>query len=342
MARQLRIEFPGAWYHVTSRGYERKKIFVDNKDRQKFLAILAANVEIYRIQVLAYVLMENHFHLLFMTPEGNLNVFMHRLNTTYTVYFNSRHRRAGHLLHGRYKSIVIDADSHLVEISRYLHLNPVRIKKFSKKKIAFKRKILSNNPWSSYHGYSSLGKREPFMSYEPVLSAMGGRNDVKGRRAYREFVLTGIRDDMNITYWKDVRSQVILGSEKFVSWIKERFLKGKTKKRARDKVFSKYGKILPPVELTAVAEAVAKHFHVESDELIMKRSRHRQARRFLLGLCYDLMGGKKTLYDIGLELGPVGVAAISRNRTILQEELSQNKKLSKMYMKIREEIKQNH
>lgn len=181
------------------------------------------------------------------------------------------------------------------------------------------------------------------MSYEPVFSAMGRKDDIKGRRAYREFVLAGVGDDMNITYWKDVRNQVILGPKEFVNCIRKKFLKGKTKKkRAGDKIFGKYGEILPPVKLSTLAKAVAKHFQVKSDELLIKRSRHRQARRFLLGLCYDLMGGKKTLAEIGAKLGPVGTAAISRNRTLLQEELSHNKKLLKMFMKIREEIKQNY
>ena len=99
MARPLRIQYPGAWYHVTSRGNERRRIFADDQDCRKFLDIVAESVESFRVQVHGYVLMGNHFHLLLMTPEGNLQAFMQRLNTAYTVYFNRRHRRSGHLLH---------------------------------------------------------------------------------------------------------------------------------------------------------------------------------------------------------------------------------------------------
>ena len=179
------------------------------------------------------------------------------------------------------------------------------------------------------------------MTYKAVLSATAGRDDVKGRRAYRKFVQAGIERDMTATYWKDVKSQVILGSGKFVTKIKEEFLKGKKKKGAGKKTFSNYGASLPAVKLQVVVKTVAKHFQVESDELPVRRSRHRQARRFLLGLCYDLMGGKKPLSEIGEKLGPVGAAALCRNRALLQAELNNNKKLSKKYLEILKEIKKN-
>ena len=97
MTRPLRIEYPGAWYHVTCRGNEKRNIFWDDADREKLLGILSANLKLYRIELHSYVLMQTHFHLLLMTPEANLRKFMQRFNTTYTVYFNRRHRRSGHL-----------------------------------------------------------------------------------------------------------------------------------------------------------------------------------------------------------------------------------------------------
>jgi REP element-mobilizing transposase RayT len=128
MTRPLRIQFRGAWYHVTSRGNERRDIFSDDTDRGRFLEILADSAAIYGTQIHAYVLMTNHFHLVVHTPQANLSRFMQRFNTTYTVYFNRRYYRRGHLFQGRYKALLVDADNYLLELSRYVHLNPVRVK----------------------------------------------------------------------------------------------------------------------------------------------------------------------------------------------------------------------
>ena len=129
MARPLRIQYPDAYYHVTSRGNERKQIFSDEKDHKAFLERLSLSLDIYHVSLLAYVCMPNHFHLLVTTPEGNLSEFMRHFNISYTSAFNRRHGRVGHLYQGRYKAFLIDADHYLLEVSRYIHLNPIRIKK---------------------------------------------------------------------------------------------------------------------------------------------------------------------------------------------------------------------
>jgi putative transposase len=341
MARPLRIQYPGAWYHVTSRGNERRRIFADDEDRRKFLELAAQSIESFRVQLHSYVLMANHFHLLLMTPEGNLQAFMQRLNTAYTVYFNRRHRRSGHLLQGRYKAILVEADPHLAELSRYLHLNPVRIRAHSQKEIAFKREIISNYGWSSYQGYTSLRRRDPFVTYGLILSVVGGKDDARGRRKYREFVLSGIAKDMNISYWEEVRGQAVLGSEEFVNWIWEKFLQGKRKGRSKEQVFSAYGELSPAVEVGAIAKAVAERFGVPADELIARRSRHRQARRLLLGLCYDVRSGPKSLAEIGMELGGVGAAALCRNRRILEEDLKSDSQLARIYEAVLASFRRN-
>ena len=128
MSRPLRVEYPGAVYHITCRGNEKKAIFRDSLDRESFLEILIQSQKIYGVRLFAYVLMENHFHFLLETPLGNLGQFMRRFNITYTSYFNRAHKRVGHLYQGRYKSILVDGESYLSELSRYIHLNPVRIK----------------------------------------------------------------------------------------------------------------------------------------------------------------------------------------------------------------------
>ena len=126
MARPLRVDYPGALYHVTARGNERKAIFRHDADREQFLAVLAHAVERYRLRLHAYVLMDNHYHLLVETPEANLSLALRHLNGVYTGAFNRAHRRVGHLFQGRFKAIVVDKESYLLELSLYIHLNPVR------------------------------------------------------------------------------------------------------------------------------------------------------------------------------------------------------------------------
>ena len=130
MARALRIQYPGAYYHVTCRGNERREIYKDDEDRKLFKEKLKVSLEVYAVEVLSYVLMSNHFHLLISTPQGNLSEFMRHFNISYTSAYNRRHRRSGHLYQGRYKAFLIDADSYLVAVSRYIHLNPIRLKKY--------------------------------------------------------------------------------------------------------------------------------------------------------------------------------------------------------------------
>ncbi|MFH1674325.1 MAG: transposase, partial [Pseudomonadota bacterium] len=231
MARPLRIEYPGAWYHVTCRGNEKRNIFRDDADRDKLLEILSANLKLYRIELHSYVLMQNHFHIILMTREANLGKFMQRFNTTYTVYFNRRHRRSGHLFQGRYKAILIEKDEYLMGLSRYIHLNPVRIKKYSQVEIEEKRKILKGYAWSSYAGYTHLRNRQPFAHYSEILDMAGGGDSFGGRRKYEQFVMDGIMKDMNITFWKGVRGKTVLGSDDFVDWIYERFLSKKKEDR---------------------------------------------------------------------------------------------------------------
>src|SRR4030042_6401217 len=157
VARPLRIQYSGAAYHVTCRGNERKEIFKDDRDRETFLEILAYSSKIYNIKIFSYMLMENHFHLLIETPLGNLGGFMRQFNITYTGYYNRRHNRVGHLYQGRYKSILVEKESYLSVLSRYIHLNPVRIKAVEIKAVEKKTdeekiQYLRNYTWRSLPG----------------------------------------------------------------------------------------------------------------------------------------------------------------------------------------------
>ena len=148
MARRLRIEYPGAFYHVMNRGIDRRLLFRCKEDAVRFERNLAETVDLYRVRLHAYTLLPNHFHLLVETPDANLGVFMQALQTRYGVYFNNRYGKSGHVYQGPYKAILVDAEEYLLKLSRYIHLNPVQTKEAKKKPIKERIKILHAYPWS--------------------------------------------------------------------------------------------------------------------------------------------------------------------------------------------------
>ena len=206
MARPLRIEFPNAIYHVTSRGNARRKIFLDDNDKTKFLATLAWVVERFDWICHAYCLMGNHFHLLIETPKANLSRGMRQLNGVYTQHFNRRHRKSGHLFQGRYKAILIDKDSYLLELARYVVLNPVRAKMV---------KSVEKYPWSSYRATVGLAPPIPALTTNWLLGQFA-KTTPAARKRYAIFVGEGINQ---ASPWRELKGQVLLGSEAFVQKI---------------------------------------------------------------------------------------------------------------------------
>ena len=128
MARPYRLQIENGLYHITSRGNERRQIYLDDSDYKKFLEYVGKAKEKYKVYLYAYVLMSNHYHLLIETTQENLSHLMHYLNGSYTSYFNWKHKRHGHLFQGRYKSILVDKETYFMELTRYIHLNPVKAK----------------------------------------------------------------------------------------------------------------------------------------------------------------------------------------------------------------------
>jgi len=325
MARALRIEYPGAWYHVTCRGNERRNIFRGDSDRVRFLEILTDTSDLYVVEVHAYVLMDNHFHVVVMTHEPNLHKFMQRFNTTYTVYFNRRHSRSGHLYQGRYKAVLVDADSYLLELSRYVHLNPVRIKKYSSLEVDEKRRIIGTYLWSSYRGYVRQKDRERFVSYSKIVAMIGGRDERDARRRYSGFVMGGISGEMDMSFWEGVTGQAILGSEVFVDWVRERFLsRGKGDLRELPSLKALRG---GPSTAEEIAREVAGRFGVSEKELYRRYASCRDARSIFMELCRLYLSRKMSFSEIGWELGEVSVAALSQNRKRLAAKMRKDEGL---------------
>jgi len=203
MARPLRIEFSGAVYHITSRGNERKAIFRDDQDRKMFLTTLEDVTHRYNWLCHAYCLMENHYHVLIETPDGNLSIGMRQLNGVYTQRFNMRHGRVGHLFQGRFKAVLVQKDSHLLEACRYVVLNPVRAKRAQRPE---------QWAWSSYGATAGWRKPPACLVTDWVLSQFGSERK-KAEAAYRKFVRDGIGAE---SIWKDVRAQSVLGEGDFI------------------------------------------------------------------------------------------------------------------------------
>ncbi len=191
MARKLRIQYPGAIYHVTIRGIERRAIFQDDTDRHELIERLERVVEESRVRLYLYCLMDNHVHLLAETPCANLSTFMHKLQTAYTVYYNRRHDRVGHLMQGRYNAKPVSGDEYLLKLSRYIHLNPVWVADLEKESVAYRRNVLKNYVWSSYRGYAGLTKPLDFIDEASVLALMH-TSAAHQRRAFRRFVEAGL------------------------------------------------------------------------------------------------------------------------------------------------------
>lgn len=203
MARPIRIEFGGALYHVTARGDRRESIFEDAVDREQFLDILGDVIGAYNWLCPAYCLMTNHYHLVIVTPDANLSKGMRQLNGVFTQWSNRRHRRTGHLFQGRFKAILVDADSYLLELTRYVVLNPVR---------AGMVDAPEDWPWSSYR--ATVGVIEPpsWLDADGLLAQFGTRRS-RAVAAYERFVRVGIDGD---SIWDDLKRQVFLGDDAFV------------------------------------------------------------------------------------------------------------------------------
>lgn len=199
MARPLRLEFPGAFYHLTSRGNRQESIFLDDGDRRSFLDLLGKEVRQQEWVCYAYCLMDNHYHLVMETPEPNLVRGMRRLNGVYTQAFNRRHKKVGHVFQGRYKAIVVDKDNYLLELCRYVVLNPVRANVVQRPE---------DWKWSSYRGTVGKITAPQWLAAEKLLDLFSGH-----QANYRKFITEGIAKP---SVWEGLKGQIYLGGEAFL------------------------------------------------------------------------------------------------------------------------------
>lgn len=325
----MRIQFEGAYYHVACRGNERRPIFRDDTDRRMFLDRLARSAGGHGVRLLCYVLMRNHYHLLIQTPKPNLSKFMMHFNGGYTMAFNRRHRRAGHLYQGRYHAVVVDRDAYLLEVSRYLHLNPVRVGGPAGKKTDERTASLSTHRWSSYAGYVSTRRREPFVEYSELLDFFGG-DTAHARRRYSEFVRDGIQGECPNPF-AGIAGRLMLGSEEFVERISAGFLSDAEDARER-----------PSLRAIAQAQAPERVLRVISETLgigidrLTAKGRRTIERGLAMETVYRHCG--LTQPKIGELFGGIDYSTVSVERKRFLHRISKDARLRRTFDKIDREL----
>ncbi|NQU40454.1 MAG: transposase [Lentisphaerae bacterium] len=268
MARRPRVEFEGAIYHVTARivgeraghGVEGRAksqwLFRDERDHQAFIERLAERIDTYNIRLYAHCEMRTHWHALLETPQANLGRFMHSLNTAYTAFYNARHRRHGHLLQGRYGAKPVEGDNYLLSLSRYIHLNPVRIKRMQELSLDEQRCHLHLYHWSSYHTYIGRSQAPGWLEPGPVLR-LCGKTKQEQHQQYRAFVENSLAEEDAELLSVLKGPSLAIGGETFVDDIRSRTIEliGKYKKQ-EDVSLRHVLERLNPEEVLSVAAEV--------------------------------------------------------------------------------------
>jgi len=329
MSRYLRVEYAGAIYHVTMRmlgnwktGQDR--LFEDDADRERLLERLADRVERYRIRLFQFCLMSNHMHLVLETPEGNLGRFMQSLATAYTVYFNLRHSRHGHLLDGRYKAKLVDGDEYLLGLSRYVHLNPVRVCGIEKKPIEEQREYLRAYRWSTYQSYIGIKKAYDFVEYGPMLAEVGGKGRER-RKRYREYVEAGLGEEDQEIKAAVGASACGIGGESFLSWVSEIYRKmAENKKRPEDISLRKVIERQKPEEILKVVGSI---IGIEAGEF---KKRRRNARARALASYYLACYAGLTQREVAEYLNAGTGSAVGKLMKKLVNERGKDRKLAKL------------
>jgi putative transposase len=303
MARPYRIEDENCLYHITNRGDGRRNIYQSESDHLKFLDYLLEAKEKYQFYVYAYVLMSNHYHLLIKTLQSNLSKIMHYINSSYTKYSNIKRNKVGHLFQGRYKSIVVDEDSYFLELTRYIHLNPVRAKIVEKPE---------EYKWSSYAGY--IGKENDIYidqkEVEKILGMTGG--------GYQRFVMSEIGRKKDPT--RDIYGGMILGSPDF---IKDRLRE--LRERVEGKDYSNKRKMKGYVKKEEILELVKKKYGISTEDLKIRRRRNkgRDAGIYLMRCLTGL-----TNREIG-EVFCMKFSAVSKAAIGFEKEMEKNRGVRK-------------
>jgi REP element-mobilizing transposase RayT len=320
MARQLRIEYEGAFYHVISRGARKDKIFFNATDKLKFLGKLGEAVDKFNLKIHSYVLMDNHYHLLKETPEGNLSKAMHYINTSYSNWFKSKHQTIGSVFQGRYKSILVEKEAYFLALSAYIHLNPVRAAIVDKPE---------KYGWSSFNDFFRIKKSIPWLFSSDILNMFSGN-----RKAYKTFVHYFMIKGNEIQKEDIIGKYGILGSEEFRDQTVKKFHPNPEAKKSdqREKPDLRH---LTRLDKENIKNIIVKIFQVKEKDLLSKKRGNIYRKVFLYGLkkYTDL-----SLREIG-EMMDMDYAAVSQMVKRFIADLEKKENLRVIVTKFDEEVK---
>ncbi|UCG66506.1 MAG: transposase [Deltaproteobacteria bacterium] len=291
MSRPLRIQYPDAWYHVMNRGRRGDEVFIEAKDYLSFIDLLKEIVEDYNVKVSAYCLMPNHYHLLVQTPDSNISRAMRHLNGVYTQRYNRTHHCDGQLFRGRYKAILVEADSYLLELLRYIHRNPLEANLVDN---------LQKYNWSSHKGYLSKAKKWDWL-YRSFALSLFSNDHTKSIKLYKQFVSQEVPDEINKILGRR-KLPPVLGSKKFIDKVKNLFFSDKSHEEIPE------AKILAP-DPDRILGAVSNLYNVGMDDLVRSRRGYfNEPRNVAIYLTRRLRGD--TLKVVGEVFG------INKNSTV--------------------------
>jgi len=308
LARPLRIDHPGGYYHITNRGVGGGRIFFDDGDRRDFLQRLAEASQRWGLVFHGYCLMTTHYHVEVETPEGNLSRAMQWVNQVYASGVNRRQRRVGHLFQGRFKSVLVEAETQLHVLTRYIHMNPVRAGIVERP---------ADYRWSSYRAYVGLRKPQEWLDVSGTLK-MFGRSRREQRRAYRKFVEEEAVAENPL---KDMAFGAVLGTREFVEWAQQ-----KLKAKPDDREVSGLTQALPRPTLEAICELVAREYKTDESVLRVKGRKRNEPRDVAIHLSRE--HSRRTLNEIGTYFGGVGAAAVCLTCRRMAERMKRNRRLA--------------
>lgn len=309
MTRPLRIEYAGAWYHVMNRGGRRRLIFNTDDQRHYFLGLLGEVHRRYRAEVHAYCLMGNHYHLLIRTPEANLQRIMRHVNGLYTQYFNRTEGKDGALFRGRYKAILVDADTHWLELSRYIHRNPIDARMVRR---------LQDYRWSSYRAYVGLSKPDSWLYTRYILNAIGRQNSQARYKAYMQ----GDSDDALAAFYKGSKIAPLLGNAQFKAKVLEKI------PLHPDIPERRHAQQRP--RLKTIIAVVARYYGVPKTQLLIPtrgKGVKTPARSLAMHVCQDT--GGMSLTTIAAEFGLSSYASAGAAVRNIRQRLADDKALRK-------------
>jgi len=319
MSRPLRIEYPGAWYHVMNRGRRSEKVYLGRQDYEIFIDLLIEASNLWDVNISAFSLMPNHYHMLINTPLGNLSRFMRHLNGVYTQRFNKNHKTEGQLFKGRYKSILVDGDGYLLQLVRYIHRNPIRSKIV---------KIIDDFRWSSHQGYKSDSNEWDWL-YKKYILKIFSDDKKEAFKGYRNF-MSEWDDRVLVKTLESKKWPAMLGSDKFIFSIREKYYKDKMNLEVPESNYLSPG-------YDVIKGEVCSYFKIDEKELQKsKRNIINLPRNIAIYLSRNLR--RDPLDRIGLEFSLYRYSSVSSVLNRTKDLIGKDNKLKKIVDEIKEKI----